>query len=170
MDQQIGPACKIHKRWQIGGVTGKDDMPAGGAEGQGETVNQRRVNGAHRTDAEAINIIEGAFRDFMDGDQPGKWRAAFIHLAQFNIGCHRLAECVPVILQAGWPPDGQRCFQPGCPGGMHQGPQFQIMVGMQMGDHDGLQMAQINLLVDQPAGHAKTAIHDNLLAADLDQG
>ena len=43
------------------------------------------------------------------------------------------------------------------------------MVRMEMRDDDGFQLAQIDVLVDQPPCHAKSAIDDDLLTVQADK-
>ena len=169
MDEQIGAFGKVHQRRKRRCVAREDDMAVTRSEGQGEGIDKRRMDIAHRGDGQPVLAVERHLFNGVDADKPGQFGAPFIRLPQVYIGFHRCQERVPVILEPGRAPDRQRRLQSGCPGGVDQRAEFQIMVRMEMRDDDGFQLAQIDVLVDQPPRYAKSAIDDDLLTVQADK-
>lgn len=71
---------------------------------------------------------------------------------------------------AGRAEHGDRRRQPRRPGGVDQRPEFQHMVGMQMGDEDQVERLQADPGIDQAARHAEPAIDDDGPPSDLKEG
>ena len=111
-----------------------------------------------------VSRINGA-----DLDQAAQVLAALVLDPQNDIGLHRIQEGVPVAGQPLGPVDDHRGFQPGCPCGVDQRTQLEIMVRMEMGDEDQRQRFEPHALIDEAACHAKPAIHDNQLAVEAQE-
>ncbi len=50
---------------------------------------------------------------------------------------------------------------------MKKGAEFQIMVGMQVGDEDQAEVFKVHALINQPAGDAQSAIDNDLSAVQF---
>lgn len=120
-----------------------------------------------RRDYQIRILADGAFAIDLEIDAVAKFGPSLVINAQINVVAHRLQETRPVVLDTGWTIDRNCPVQSRSPGRVQERPEFEHVVGVEVGNEDQTQLFQRQAGIDQTTGDAKATINDDRAPGDL---
>jgi hypothetical protein len=140
---------------------GQDDAFAPGVEAESVAGRDRRMVVFDGGDGDAAEVDRAVERDRADVDEAGEVGAALVRDAERDVVLHRGQEGLPVVGEARRAVDRDGSVEACRPRGVEEGAKFEVMVGVQMRDHDRVDCGQCHALIADRLGRAEARVHED---------